>query len=151
MNMKYFEYGHLPEKLQEVSRPIGELANLMNSTLAEGSEKSTGLRKLLEAKDCFVRAALDAPTAFPKKEVEIKPRELFQFVFDSFELFKNIGDTDSTARCMVQLISHPSVAIGFSTKIVETSSERPIDQLREAILEDEVTVLKSLMEKDANS
>ena len=56
--MKYFAYQHLPEKLQEVSRPIGELAELMDSTLPDGPEKSAGLRKLLEAKDCLVRAKL---------------------------------------------------------------------------------------------
>lgn len=58
MNMKYFEYTHLPPHLQEVSKPIGELAKLMNETLADGPEKSAGLRKLLEAKDCLVRAKL---------------------------------------------------------------------------------------------
>lgn len=56
--MRYFDWGHLPEKLQAVSRPIGELAVTMNDSLPDGPEKSAGLRKLLEAKDCFVRAAL---------------------------------------------------------------------------------------------
>lgn len=56
--MKYFEYAHLPPHLQEVSKPIGELANLMNDQLPDGPEKSAGLRKLLEAKDCLVRARL---------------------------------------------------------------------------------------------
>lgn len=59
--MRYFTYAHLPERLQAVSRPIGELARAMDEGLPEGPEKSAGLRKLLEAKDCFVRAALDAP------------------------------------------------------------------------------------------
>lgn len=56
--MKYFEYAHLPEKLQAVSKPIGELANVMDELLPDGPEKSAGLRKLLEAKDCLVRASL---------------------------------------------------------------------------------------------
>jgi hypothetical protein len=56
--MKYFEYAHLPEHLQKVSKPIGDLAKSMDEQLADGAEKSTGLRKLLEAKDCLVRAAL---------------------------------------------------------------------------------------------
>lgn len=56
--MQYFEYGHLPEHLQEVSAPFGLLAVQMNSTLPNGPEKSAGLRKLLEAKDCAVRAFL---------------------------------------------------------------------------------------------
>lgn len=56
--MKYFEFKHLPEHLQAVSRPFGELAEQMNADLQDGPEKSAGLRKLLEAKDCMVRAAL---------------------------------------------------------------------------------------------
>ncbi len=56
--MKYFEYAHLPERLQSVSRPIGELAQRLDGELPDGPEKSAGLRKLLEAKDCMVRAAL---------------------------------------------------------------------------------------------
>lgn len=56
--MQYFEYAHLPEKLQEISKPIGELAKAMDALLADGAEKSAGLRKLLEAKDCLVRARL---------------------------------------------------------------------------------------------
>ena len=56
--MKYFEYAHLPEKLQAVSKPIGDLAKAMDDSLPDGPEKSAGLRKLLEAKDCLVRASL---------------------------------------------------------------------------------------------
>ena len=57
--MKFFEYKHLPEHLQKVSKPICELAGEMDIDLPDGPEKTVGLRKLLEAKDCFVRAALD--------------------------------------------------------------------------------------------
>jgi hypothetical protein len=56
--MKYFEYAHLPEKLQAVSKPIGDLAKDMDDSLPDCAEKSAGLRKLLEAKDCLVRAML---------------------------------------------------------------------------------------------
>lgn len=56
--MKYFEYKHLPDHLQKISKPIGELAAQMD-TLPDCAEKSAGLRKLLEAKDCFVRTALE--------------------------------------------------------------------------------------------
>ena len=58
MDMKHFEYKHLPPHLQEVSKPIGDLAREMNAKLPKGSEKEAGLRKLLEAKDCLVRAKL---------------------------------------------------------------------------------------------
>jgi hypothetical protein len=56
--LKYFEFSHLPEHLQSISRPLGELAQQMERDLADGAEKSAGLRKLLEAKDCFVRAKI---------------------------------------------------------------------------------------------
>lgn len=56
--MKYFEYAHLPEHLQKVSKPFGDMATQMNDLLPDGPEKSAGLRKLLEAKDCMVRAAI---------------------------------------------------------------------------------------------
>ena len=56
--LQYFEYRHLPQRLQEVSRPLGELAEHMANTLPQNAELTVGLRKLLEAKDCFVRASL---------------------------------------------------------------------------------------------
>ena len=57
--LKYFAYSHLPSPLQEVSEPVFALADEMDNTLPECAEKSAGLRKLLEAKDCFVRAKLE--------------------------------------------------------------------------------------------
>lgn len=56
--MKFFEYEHLPPMLRAISQPVCELAQQMDLKLPEGPEKAAGLRKLLEAKDCFVRAAL---------------------------------------------------------------------------------------------
>lgn len=54
--MRYFEYAHLPPHLQHISRSVAQVAEFMEITLPDGPEKSAGLRKLLEAKDCFVRA-----------------------------------------------------------------------------------------------
>jgi ferritin-like protein len=56
--LRYFEYLHLPVHLQSVSKPFSDLAILMAGQLPEGPETSAMLRKLLEAKDCAVRAAL---------------------------------------------------------------------------------------------
>ena len=56
--LQFFDYAHLPEHLQAVSRPFGELARLMGATLPANPEKTTALRKLLEAKDCAVRSIL---------------------------------------------------------------------------------------------
>lgn len=65
--MKFFTYAHLPSHLQEVSKPVGDLAATMDFKLRDGPEKSAGMRKLLEAKDCFVRALLEQDLA-PTKE-----------------------------------------------------------------------------------
>lgn len=59
--IKYFAFAHLPAHLQGVSKPVGQLAEQLEQLLPDGPEKSAGMRKLLEAKDCFVRAAIDAP------------------------------------------------------------------------------------------
>ncbi len=56
--LKYFTYDHLPESLQGISSEVCEIAHYMATHLPDGPEKTAGLRKLLEAKDCFVRAAL---------------------------------------------------------------------------------------------
>ena len=56
--MQYFKYSHLPEHLQLVSKSIHDVARKMENELKNGPEKSAALRKLLEAKDCFVRANL---------------------------------------------------------------------------------------------
>lgn len=55
---QFFAYEHLPEHLQEVSRPFGELAALIVKALPRNPERTVALRKLLEAKDAAVRARL---------------------------------------------------------------------------------------------
>lgn len=57
--LPYFAYEHLPERLQEVSRPFSVLAHqVAGLQVADGAEQTTALRKLLEAKDCAVRSIL---------------------------------------------------------------------------------------------
>lgn len=57
--MQFFTYKHLTDNdLQSVSVECAELAHSMDESLPNGPEKSAGLRKLLEAKDCFVRAVI---------------------------------------------------------------------------------------------
>lgn len=58
--LKFFRYDHLPPHLQAVSKAIGDLAEQLDRELPAGAEKSAGMRKLLEAKDCFVRAQIEA-------------------------------------------------------------------------------------------
>lgn len=59
--MRYFEFLHLPPKLQHVSRHFYTVADIVRNTVPDGPEKTVCLRKLLEAKDAAVRAALDLP------------------------------------------------------------------------------------------
>ena len=54
--IQFFGYAHLPEGLQVVSKPFGELAQLLVDTVPKNPERTAALRKLLEAKDCAVRA-----------------------------------------------------------------------------------------------
>ncbi len=56
--LQFFSYEHLPAHLQEVSKPFGDLARQIVDTLPANPERTVALRKLLEAKDCAVRALL---------------------------------------------------------------------------------------------
>jgi hypothetical protein len=58
---QFFTYDHLPEKLQVVSKPFCELAQTIVATLPRNPERTVALRKLMEAKDCAVRALLAKP------------------------------------------------------------------------------------------
>ena len=54
---QFFAYEHLPAHLQETSKPFSDLAKSL-MTLPKNPERTTAFRKLLEAKDCAVRAKL---------------------------------------------------------------------------------------------
>lgn len=56
--LRFFESAHLPEKLLGFGTLYDSLANQMADELPRCAEAAAGLRKLLEAKDCFVRAKL---------------------------------------------------------------------------------------------
>lgn len=55
--MKYFLYEDMPKRQRDVIEPICKLARQYDYVLPDSAEKSAGLRKLLEAKDCMLRAA----------------------------------------------------------------------------------------------
>lgn len=59
--MQFFQYSHLPPELQKVSRLFHALAETMVATLPRNPESTAAMRKLLEAKDCAVRATLFKP------------------------------------------------------------------------------------------
>ena len=56
--LRYFHYAHLPAVLQVRSKPFCDLARHIINTTPRNAERTVALRKLLEAKDAGVRAAL---------------------------------------------------------------------------------------------
>lgn len=57
--LKFFVYSHLPGNLQLVAQGFEALAyEMAGRATLHPAEVAAGLRKLLEAKDCAVRAAL---------------------------------------------------------------------------------------------
>lgn len=58
--VQFFRFSHLPPKLREVSEGFAELALVVLVTVPRNPERTVALRKLLEAKDAAVRAAVAA-------------------------------------------------------------------------------------------
>lgn len=56
--LQYFAYTHLPERLQAISKDFADLAQKTAERAPDSQETTVALRKLLEAKDAAVRAAL---------------------------------------------------------------------------------------------
>lgn len=54
--LQFFLYKHLPKHLQVASKPFYDLAGHIVQTMPRNPERTVALRKLLEAKDCAVRA-----------------------------------------------------------------------------------------------
>lgn len=70
MTLRYLtSYAHLSGPRREVAEGAARYAQFMSEYLPAGAETSAGLRKLLEARDCFERASLDlAQTPPPANE-----------------------------------------------------------------------------------
>lgn len=58
--LRFFHYAHLPDVLKARSKPFCDLARHLIDTTPRNAERTVALRKLLEAKDAGVRAALPA-------------------------------------------------------------------------------------------
>lgn len=56
--LQFFEFSHLPAELQPVSMYFHTLAHNLVNHLPRNPERTSALRKLLEAKDCAVRAKI---------------------------------------------------------------------------------------------
>lgn len=59
--LRYFEYSHLPQELQLISKPFYDLAyRIAGREATDFAEVAVALRKLRESKDCAVAAGLPA-------------------------------------------------------------------------------------------
>lgn len=58
---QFFDFRHLPQQLQIVSKPFAMLAASVVVALPKNPERTVALRKLLEAKDAAVRAFIAKP------------------------------------------------------------------------------------------
>lgn len=56
--LQFFAFEHLPDHLKVVSVKFYELAMTIVAIVPRNPERTVALRKLLEAKDCAVRAVL---------------------------------------------------------------------------------------------
>lgn len=56
--LKHFRFEHLPPHLRAVSQMFAKLARDIVRVVPRDTERTTALRKLLEAKDCAVRAMI---------------------------------------------------------------------------------------------
>lgn len=78
--LHFFHYAHLPPTLQETSKRFFDLAFAIIRSIPRNAERSTALRKLLEAKDAAVRANLPAPKLAGQRDLDLpersRPREI---------------------------------------------------------------------------
>lgn len=65
--VQFFDSAHLPEHLASVATKFENLKDdLLNDIATDTPEVAAGFRKLLEAKDCFVRAAVAVKKQLPE-------------------------------------------------------------------------------------
>ena len=83
---QFFVYSNLPPHLQEVSKPFCDLAEHVVRTLPANAERDEALRKLLEAKDCAVRANLCKPSATAELSGNTFSRETVRTLIEQINL-----------------------------------------------------------------
>ena len=73
--LRWFKLDHLPMELRLVAQPFCDAAQLFAKSVPPGPEATAALRKLVEAKDCAVRAYLEgkSDTAVTLAQTEGQP------------------------------------------------------------------------------
>lgn len=85
--LQYFNYDHLPDRLQDTSKVFHTLAHWIVENLPANEERSVALRKILEAKDAAVRAKVFMKEPAPslealKNHIEEEVREGERIISD---------------------------------------------------------------------
>lgn len=57
--MKWLSYEHLPPEVQEIVQTYHNVGMFICHTIPAGPERTVALRKLVESKDCAVRASIE--------------------------------------------------------------------------------------------
>lgn len=118
--MQFFEYKHLPAHLQGVSKAVAGLAKLMDEQLPHGAEKAVGLRKLLEAKDCFVRASLNMPNTIDAGRVSDGYHTFNELYLHRMHLFAVVCTQNQTHAWKSKLHHDGTMYDGYFIVGVET-------------------------------
>jgi hypothetical protein len=61
--IRHFNHKHHSKALKRISEPIDELAHMIDELLANGKNKSDGLRALKKARESFIKALVDSGEA----------------------------------------------------------------------------------------
>jgi hypothetical protein len=61
--LQFFRIDQTPEAAQAVAKQFSDLADSLAQSLPDSAEKTAGLRKLLESKDCAVRSIIAEPVS----------------------------------------------------------------------------------------
>lgn len=139
MDMKFFDYEHLPPQLQAVSKDIHKVALIIHSGLPESEEKTAGMRKLLEAKDCFIRSIME-------KQTRTEDSIGFSMVLRTAETLQTQEGQD-IVRCKVFLNSNPEIITGF-THYYEWGQQASIHDLPSLLAKQANSVMIALQEKE---
>jgi len=101
--LSFFDFQHLPEGLQNVSKPFNKLAHSLVDQLPNHSQKMVALQKLLEAKDASVRIAV-AKTKPQREKIQRMIMEHHADGLDAGEILIKVKEEFPTSKITEEVI-----------------------------------------------
>lgn len=83
--LRHFRFRHLPEPLQSVSTKFAALAHELAELAPDSPEMTVALRKLMESKDCAVRAVLPEDEALARFTVNGEDQQVAMGTYLTYE------------------------------------------------------------------